>query len=718
MATTALGQMFGGSGFSGSAYCMHESIRGGATCAQACATMALSNLSHRGARVVGTYELTSMAGAEQDDLDVDDRCLSKNGPILLDADVIVQPVDSITIGGMLPCEMEDMLNLQGVSALSFAFDSHEEVLFERLIEAYLKAGLSSILYLDCKVLWDYDVTQEHEAHYVYLLGGSYEQETPTRERLFSNFIVHDPGRRPYVRHTRNTIIAAMKSHFTNGRMHMCFVADRNVKVHALDCIGHLKQSSSFRELWAHYEIGEGGSDFRVSLLDRDSIANILMAGDDLNHEPKRLLRAAWLEKIKHLPKTRFWVIEGLRNGSREVAWLFRSDVGTEEIASPHAFLEYTPAYEDSYVLVDTASSEPTVAFDDTFPERTTDLTVSNFNTKAILSASVLSSSSDLPLSKLSQHLANGVALRSMDLFLLRDRDIADIQRQHTDLPVHRAGFFENDACIDLAARWLFTRLQAFIEIGGRVAAYATYFPAIASVDSNDRNKAVGCLANAVCTAITLSKTNSAFPSCPIVEFVGGSSCDRCNCNSCNGRRVWRFDKDVKRKLLVHSLLAVRDIVERKMGKEEKFYLATELEPGFTYNIASQDDLASWCESLRTPELSTFVGLNLDLAHMVAAGVSPDFLRKNKELLIHSHIADLPYGMHTRDQAIGEWSPGCLDESDYWGLLSVLQERAIASNDSPLPFSRHVAIELEGCSRLPWIYRSVGTLREMLQGLIK
>jgi hypothetical protein len=146
-------------------------------------------------------------------------------------------------------------------------------------------------------------------------------------------------------------------------------------------------------------------------------------------------------------------------------------------------------------------------------------------------------------------------------------------------------------------------------------------------------------------------------------------------------------------------------------------LALELEPGPTYLLNGQRTIPAVIDNLLGESLlRPHVGLNVDVAHMKIAGVSPVNLRDIQQefpgCLIHSHISDHP-GMHTHDQPVGTWTPVERYSGQDYGYLRCLWESfQVNDADDRPPRTGAIAVELEECSRLNWIHRSLGRLHHM------
>jgi len=296
-----------------------------------------------------------------------------------------------------------------------------------------------------------------------------------------------------------------------------------------------------------------------------------------------------------------------------------------------------------------------------------------------------------------------------------------------------------------------------------ISALATFFPDVTSrsqqpvplpdtyldLKCTPRQLAIQALTNTVELAIELKRrgliADPCRPSVPsaIVEMVCGTVLDQCHCQAC--------ETDRKNKELDYAVVATRKEKVRLLGDalkevwtalkggDKDWALALELEPGPTYVLRSLKSIRSVFghldqvdRELRQKEkvaygpLARHVGLNVDIGHMKIAEVHarsqeelnegyPSGLEDFEDRIVHAHISDHP-GMHTRDQAVGVWNPvERLDSVDYSYLRLLAQ---IARDKEPrrtgLPFSGTVALELEGCSRIGWIHRSLIAMKHLTE----
>lgn len=341
----------------------------------------------------------------------------------------------------------------------------------------------------------------------------------------------------------------------------------------------------------------------------------------------------------------------------------------------------------------------------------------------LLECSVITSSSCLPLESVFRHVRSVHSLDLFDLLILRKQDL--------DALVVRGliGARDASAAAVLADESLLPDLTAWIRsqcAGVRVAALASYYPGITSLSSSRREQAVKALVNTIKIAMTLSEGNGSrapILTYPVVEMVCGSLLDPTPCDSstCAPREettVYVSTVESKLERLCQSLMEVHRSLPGK-----RFFLALEVEPGDTYVLRNEASLRMlfWMIDERYPVLNEIVGINADLAHLRLAEITPEFLDEpaHRDRLIHSHVCDHP-GAHTRDQIVGTWTPVYAEENEILKYLRVLKRRAGEAPPPPelpppgrLPFTRTVALELEGCGRMAWLDASVCAIQHLI-----
>ncbi|MCA9138396.1 MAG: hypothetical protein KDB00_16610 [Planctomycetales bacterium] len=348
--------------------------------------------------------------------------------------------------------------------------------------------------------------------------------------------------------------------------------------------------------------------------------------------------------------------------------------------------------------------------------------------------SVLSSCSDRKLRSLLVELLTVSRISMVDIYLLRRVDLDAFGHKATALE-----FLKQDSNVGAAVDWL---LKQFAEAEGiaakngidadriMVPALATFLPEIAWSDKAAAEDAITGLVNAVRIGHRLREEHRM--EFPIVEMVCGTTVEHRRRALLEGEYVgatdhwdkrWKeaiieYPADSKRELILDRLRLVR----RRLFDAgiHDWALALELEPG-SYVLDDESAVRHMFEDLLTRSkykiLRKHVGLNFDIAHMKIAGVSDSAIEDFRRWMIHSHVCDHP-GMHTRDQVLGTWDPVDRSNAGFYGPLKSFTEAPDVAGREGLPWSRSVAIELEGCNRIMWIHDSVSALRHMQRALSK
>ena len=352
--------------------------------------------------------------------------------------------------------------------------------------------------------------------------------------------------------------------------------------------------------------------------------------------------------------------------------------------------------------------------------------------KQVLTPSIITSSSVLPLEEFFHQIHNVFDDVAFDLMVLRPEDTDQLS-----LGTRNRGRRESQKTItDIVADHLddiqkriancFERFhQDHPDKTLRIAALATYFPDISSNDESRRKKA--CMAIKNCVKLSHYLGSERFAEYldikPCVEIVCGSLLEPIDAGKA-GTWVVQYTPEAKIGVLIKSLKEIKSDLDKEV--KAPYALALELEPGDAYVLNNHRSLVLVYEAVKDAAIDKVVGLNLDIAHFKIAGISAEFLSKKKKehniqiddltnWIVHSHIADHPLGMHTRDQAIGTFTDVECLPSSFCGYLSLLMKRAShhASQPGGLLFTNAVALELEGCSRMSWIFNSIPHLKRLL-----
>ncbi len=241
----------------------------------------------------------------------------------------------------------------------------------------------------------------------------------------------------------------------------------------------------------------------------------------------------------------------------------------------------------------------------------------------------------------------------------------------------------------------------------RIPAVATFFPDLVSREERLADQAGEALAGAIRLAAALGAG--------VVEFVLGRTVERCHNSPANlgehtGPRcdyVYESDPVIAIKRAVAVLKKHACPVARDLG----IRLAAEIEPGFSYVLNSRSTIDAFLSELNNRSINDCVGLNLDIGHLIILShttkplnrITPNIARHWKKSIFHAHISD-NIGHH-----YGDLVPGVLhdlyaadDEEAFDKWVKFCWECA---KDNEM-FTGYLAVELEGCSRIQWIQRSL------------
>jgi hypothetical protein len=356
---------------------------------------------------------------------------------------------------------------------------------------------------------------------------------------------------------------------------------------------------------------------------------------------------------------------------------------------------------------------------------------------------VMDSSSVRAHAELFDEVRTVSGVNRFDLILIRDLDRKRWGLSPTVTTAHRAGSAHPHRMSEIMAdEDSFKRIQdRLIELVSNkdviIPAFASYFPDVTSENAHRRQHAIQAIANSADLALTLHHQFESKVPHPILEIVCGSLLDRrsgpqagSGCDEIDvGGREYKLTK------LCDSLQQVVDRVQALQPARGwahcRFTIALEMEPGPTYVLNSADAMHSVAQRLDgthprdqktfAASLGPHVGFNLDIAHMRIAEIVPQCAAHAnakqrlsagvEQRIVHSHISDHP-GMHTHDQYVGSWTNIHAEKAGYQPHLQLLLQRA-ADKTPIVPFSRCVAVELEGCNRIFTIHDSLSRLKHAI-----
>ncbi|HEX4610298.1 MAG TPA: hypothetical protein VH092_19060, partial [Urbifossiella sp.] len=599
-----------------------------------------------------------------------------------------------------------------------------------------------------------DPDPEKEGHAVVVVG--YRVTGPLPGDVA--WLVHDPGDRPFVpRRLADCLEAAWGCAPAGGgpgRLVFLPVADERVGVHLPACVDWLRdrrnQDHVFRRWVEHAralgygptaerELGRMAEAFedyvnppaggryhlRAGLVDPAGCRPFFETDGARDGAVTNLIDHL-IRQIETLPGRRYWCLAGYQAADAQPPrvrhiWLF--DAEAPGLANPTAAQALALAlYVDAEVVT---LRRPTYQAKPPVPLRPVPAPVPCAD-PAALAPAVMTSCSTRPLAEFVAEVREVGGAARFDLILLRETDLDAFRRsldpgyklpaqsRHAADPANPVTRFLADAdparC-DQLADWIAAQLPPRGPDDRPVAALATYLPGVTSLTAAHRADAVRALANCVRVGLSLQARGRMRE--VVVELVCGSILDRCGCPACaranpHGHpRCHVSDRGQKVELLVRSLREVVAAVAAG-GAAPRFALGLELEPGPTYVLNDIDAIDRLMAlSSENPLIRDHVGLNIDIAHMRIAGIAADRLAPWRDRIVHAHVADHPPGMHTRDQPPGTWTPVYTPDSPYHPYVRLLADRARAYEPGHgLPFSGAVALELEGCDRIDWVYQGV------------
>jgi len=239
-----------------------------------------------------------------------------------------------------------------------------------------------------------------------------------------------------------------------------------------------------------------------------------------------------------------------------------------------------------------------------------------------------------------------------------------------------------------------------------VPALATFFPEIGSFDDELAKKAGKALANSVRLAKKLQAT--------VVEFVLGRTVERCHRSPAGAGeggilRCEYIHRGTAESRIVRAVDILAEYVI-PLAEQTGVRLAAEIEPGFSYVLSSRTAVEFYLQEIRKRKLDRWLGLNADIGHLLilqgsnrpGVPITPDIARTWTPHIFHAHGSD-NVGQHYRDLVPGTFHSINSGDGErfFWEWVELLQ--ACVGNGS---FSGFLAVELEACSRIQWLQRSL------------
>jgi hypothetical protein len=281
------GEIFGGHGFECSVYSMQDPLNSDGKCVQSTLVMALALLSDRGAKVIGTLDITGRAMSK-------DSLSNETNKAMLPEIVSKQDEYGIEglqeIGGLAAEQTIHILNKNpSVGVCSSLFQVTRKNLvespkrqlieyqaFARLIDAYVQARCPVICFVNFA-----PIPTEGINHSVLVTGirrgnRSRSPSFKLKHHSITDVVYHDPSRAPFCVKTIEELFEASENSLSkngtvNGTLNAVFAAPKRIMSHAWD---YLKRMRSSKDPFVMEYVAPAfveKVDYEIRLLHRDDI---------------------------------------------------------------------------------------------------------------------------------------------------------------------------------------------------------------------------------------------------------------------------------------------------------------------------------------------------------------------------------------------------------------------------------------------------------------
>lgn len=326
------GETFGAHGFESSIYSMQDPTSSDGKCVQSCTVMSLALLSDRGARVIGTIDVSARG------LPVEDKYKPRHSD-----DAKKNGVTKVRVlAGLSAASLTKLLNKDpwlGVSAELFSAKFEQEDrylycrLFVRLVAAYVHARCPVILFVENGYLKE--GKPKSNLHAVLVCGLRYGQiindEYHLGKRRPSELIIHDPSSAPFmVRPVEELLVASIqaKSHLTDynwGGIDAVLLGDKAITRSAFNCYKYLISTCSD----AYECLTSLDCDYDIRLISKDDISNFLSGGTFNKREAGRNPTISPLRK--NYSQLEDYLSKQLKTIEDGWYWVFRGFVGDKQM---------------------------------------------------------------------------------------------------------------------------------------------------------------------------------------------------------------------------------------------------------------------------------------------------------------------------------------------------------------------------------------------------
>ena len=274
----------------------------------------------------------------------------------------------------------------------------------------------------------------------------------------------------------------------------------------------------------------------------------------------------------------------------------------------------------------------------------------------------------------------------IDLYCFRDIDLQNLLPSEQGLPSYQK--IQRINTQEVSRRISDLLKSGTIKPPLKVAALATYYSSIASPDENLKERTIGILEKMMYLAESL-KTKC-------IEIVCGTKAYGCN------DEKGEFAVRTREPLMIESDLLKAMLQLRSVAEKTEVCFALEIEPGPIFALNNLREAIGMVTRLRE-KVGDFVGLNIDVGHMIMSGEKPSILDKHRDLIFHSHISD------NAESHYADLIPGTYHYSEFRDWLKFLHKVSKEENGH---FTNCVAIELEACPSPDWVLLSLEKIRQL------
>ncbi len=300
------GEIFGGHNFECSIFAMQDPAVSDGKCVQTCVVMLLAMFSDRGAKVIGTLDISSRCKSQRC---TEEFFASQSNQGLVPENLGVESISRI--GGMLVSHACEAINASpGLGVWSEIYEVHlykkgvneaaERHLFARMVDACIQARCPVMVFVEGK----------NTNHCCIIVGVT---RNLGRSRAPTHYIYHDPSCAPFLSKSHDELIASMcklrlESTGERAPPTLCalFAYPENIKHGVWNCILRLRaiNHAFLRKFVVPIASESRVADFEIRLLHSSDVSSFIRRSYTAHKQSV---------KLPSLEKGWYWCFFGLRN---------------------------------------------------------------------------------------------------------------------------------------------------------------------------------------------------------------------------------------------------------------------------------------------------------------------------------------------------------------------------------------------------------------------